>query len=225
MTLSGVPGNRQSYIYFTPDGYQAQRFNITSGIPSRVGGGVYGDNKYLVIGTQESYIFEKRTPLLSNFSISNKILSDISFELLAPETDGCGNFVYETLDINLISISGNRVTLLQSGHATITATQTLTPFDASHTIPTISADFFIDKVETVLSNFLPIVTTYQFDLSIGLVSHDTNSDGVFSYESDNSLVVTISGDRLFIQGAGTATITAYQEETFYFHDASISLWY
>jgi hypothetical protein len=86
--------------------------------------------------------------------------------------------------------------------------------------PATGVNFFGATVSTVdsglitptLSNFLDI-TKNVGDPAFQITAPTTNSDGTFSYTSNNGAVATITGTTVTIVGSGTTTITATQAAT------------
>jgi beta-glucanase (GH16 family) len=63
------------------------------------------------------------SPTLSSFSIPAKVLGDAPFAITAPVTNSGGAFFYSSSNTSVATISGNTITIVGSGNATITATQ------------------------------------------------------------------------------------------------------
>ncbi|MEM0543959.1 putative metal-binding motif-containing protein, partial [Flavobacterium sp. j3] len=63
------------------------------------------------------------TPTLGAFTVGPRVTGDAPFTLTAPTSDSNGAFTYTILPAGIASISGNTVTILAPGTATITATQ------------------------------------------------------------------------------------------------------
>jgi surface protein len=131
----------------------------------------------------------------------------VSFELTAPSSNSVGEFDYETLDSNIATISGNRVTAVKPGLVYIRATQRETDnfYSASVTGP-----LTVEKEDAVLEFNVPNGLTYSD--SIKLVA-SSNSLGAISFNSSNLEVASISGDNLTAVAPGTVTITVNQEDT------------
>jgi surface protein len=60
---------------------------------------------------------------LRNFPDLNKLTTDTSFNLTAPDSNSPGSFTYESSDSSVATISGSMVTIVGEGTTTITATQ------------------------------------------------------------------------------------------------------
>jgi hypothetical protein len=105
-----------------------------------------------------------------------------------------------------ISLSGNVVTILGAGTATITASQV---GDANY-----NAAANVNKTLTVLTAptlgaFTNLTKVYG-DAAFTLKAPTSSSAGVWSFISDSTNVATLSNTTVTIKGAGTAVITATQ---------------
>jgi hypothetical protein len=75
-------------------------------------------------------------PFLNNFQNINKALGASAFDLTPPATYSLGSFSYTSSNLSVATISGNTVTIVGVGSATITATQA---YDLNHRSASISA--------------------------------------------------------------------------------------
>jgi hypothetical protein len=146
------------------------------------------------------------TTVLSNFSVPTKTFGDVSFGIVAPTTNGNGTFSYASSDTTVVTISGNRITVVGGGTSAITATQAST---TNYTSATITAPITVNQATTVLANFSIGPKTIA-DASFTIPSITTNSTGLFTYTSSDPTVATITGNVATIVGIGSATITADQ---------------
>jgi surface protein len=85
--------------------------------------------------------------LLSNFSVTNKLVGDAPFALTDPVSNSTGAFTYTSSNLAVATVSGSTVTVVGGGTTTITATQAAT---ASYGSNSISATFSV-TVPPVLS--------------------------------------------------------------------------
>ena len=157
------------------------------------------------------------TTILSEFSIPEKIFGDNSFELNIPKSNRDGAFIYSSLDENVASIVGNKVTVVGAGKTTITAKQTATP---NYLLAEITAELNVIKATTILNNFnIPdkIFGNDDFDLT----DPESNRLGNFTYSSSDPLVATVYGKTVRIIGEGYADITATQVLTSDYFEQSI----
>jgi hypothetical protein len=152
------------------------------------------------------FVVNQITTVLSNFSVPTKTFGDVSFGIVAPTSNGNGSFSYASSDTTVVTISGDRITVIGGGSSTITATQAST---TNYTSATITAPITVNQATTVLANFSIEPKTIT-DASFTIPSITTNSTGLFSYTSSDPTVATISGNVATIVGIGSATITADQ---------------
>jgi beta-glucanase (GH16 family) len=76
---------------------------------------IYFDNLY--------FWKTSNTPILSNFSIPAKVLGDLPFTITPPTSNSTGAFTYSSSNTSVATISGNQITIVGVGNATITANQ------------------------------------------------------------------------------------------------------
>lgn len=161
-----------------------------------------------------------QVPTLSNFSVPNKIVGDQPFVLTAPTSNSNGAFTYTSSDVNVATISGNTITVVGAGSATITANQAAT---STYAAGSITATLTVSTaVQTpTISNFV-IATKIVGDPAFVLTTPTSNSSGAFTYTSSNVNVATVNGNTVTIVGAGTTTITANQAATSTYAAGSIT---
>jgi len=148
----------------------------------------------------------KRIPSISTLSNNTKTFGDASFNIINPTTNSTGSFSYVSNNTSVATISGNTVTIVGAGIATITATITA---DADYDVASTTATLTVNKAVPTIGS-IPSITKTFGDTNFNLTVPTSNSTGAFSYVSSNTNVVTISGNSVTITGAGTATITAIQ---------------
>jgi uncharacterized protein YjdB len=154
-------------------------------------------------------VVTRNTPIITNFSVSEKLFGNAPFKLIPPTSNGVGAFTYTSSDTSVATIVRDMVTIVGIGSSTITAVQAST---ANFVSGSITAVFQVDSGTPILSRFI-VPTKTALDASFALVTPTTNSDGAFTYTSSNTDVATIEGDVITIIGAGTSTITAEQAST------------
>ena len=158
-----------------------------------------------------SLVIGKSTPDITNFSIANQTYSvDGSFTIIDPSSNSPGTFLYASSDSNIADVSGNTVSILQAGDVTIRAIQSAT---TNYTSGSITAQLTINKATLTLNNFSIANRTYSVDGSFTIIDPSSNNPGVFSYESSDGNIASISVNTVTILQAGPVTITASREET------------
>ena len=147
-------------------------------------------------------------PTITGFSNITKTVVDGSFNLVDPSSNNLtGSFTYTSSNTNVATISGRTVTLTGIvGTTTITATQA---YSDNFNSGVVTATLTVTLIPVTLSNFSNITKSVVGD-PFDLVDPSTNSLGLFSYESSNPSVATISGKTVTIVGVGSTTITATQ---------------
>jgi hypothetical protein len=151
----------------------------------------------------------QKIPTITGFTIPTKTYGDSPFTITQPSSDSTGSFIYSSNNADVATISGNRITITGAGTAIITATQAATPYYTSGTAMT---TFNVNKKQPTIL-FLGILPKTYGDSSFTISNPISNSPGSFTYTSLNTGVATISGNRITITGAGSATIVATQLET------------
>ena len=207
-----VPTNAPNTLYYASQNNSNMqgRILITDPSPttySAVNGNViYYAGFKLVLGSIAGQLSPLILVTLSNFSLPVKTLDAAPFTITPPTTTSSGGFTYTSSDAAVATIVGNVVTVVGLGTATITAVQAMT---STHLSDTITAAFTVNKIPTVLSNFV-VPTKIYGNAAFTITPPTTNSDGVFTYTSSNTAVATIDGSSIIIVGVGAATITAVQ---------------
>jgi hypothetical protein len=148
-------------------------------------------------------------PTISGFSISTKTYGNNPFTITQPASNSNGAFSYLSSDESVATISGNTITIIGAGTATIIAIQEAT---TEYTSGIISTSFQVNKASPTISTY-SIATKTVGDSPFTITPPTSNSDGAFTYVSSNTLVATVSGDTITIVGEGITTITATQAAT------------
>lgn len=96
------------------------------------GANIYVDNIF--------FYTNSTLPTLSNFSIPAKFIGDAPFAITPPTSNSTGAFSYMSSNTNVATISGNMITIIGGGSATITATQAAA---APYAAGSITANFVV----------------------------------------------------------------------------------
>ena len=165
---------------------------------------------YLQGSIDASFVVNKANPGLNNFSSITKTFGDQSFNLVAPDSNSDGSFIYTSSNLNVATIEGSTVTIIGAGSTEIKATQSTTTNYLDASINTILT---VNKAQPIITNF-SIPEKFNTDpLIFDIVDPSSNSDGSFNYVSLDESVATISGNTITIQGPGDSIITVTQSET------------
>jgi hypothetical protein len=150
--------------------------------------------------------------------------NDASFITLLPQStndDPSAIFNYSINNNNIVTLSGNILTIIKPGTANITVSQ---PETNNYNSASIDASLVINKLNHTLSNFSIPNKTYTVDISFALSNPDSSNNdpsGTFIYTSSDTTIASISGNIVSINKAGKINITATQQTTTYYNSASI----
>ncbi len=147
--------------------------------------------------------------VLSSFADRSKTYGDAGFSLTAPTSNGDGAFSYSSNDLNVATLSGNTLTIIGAGTATITATQAATGnYDAA----SISLVLTVAKAnQTINFAALDPKAANSADFTLGATA---SSNLPVSYTSSNTAVAEVYESagvwKVKVKTAGSTNITAQQ---------------
>ena len=147
------------------------------------------------------------TPKLGTFASKTVALNTGSLTLEAPTSTSKGSWSYSSSDAAIASVAGNKLTLLDGGKVTITATQGAT---AEWLTATTAMELTITAVTPTIGTFTNITLTIDSIAKVDLTPPTSNSVGSWTFTSSAPTVATISGVTLTPLRAGTTTVTARQ---------------
>ena len=147
------------------------------------------------------------TPKLGVFASKTVALNTGSLTLDAPTSTSKGSWSFTSSDAAIASVSGNKVSLLDGGKVTITATQAAT---AEWLTAKTTMELTITAVTPTLGTFTNITLTIDSIAKVDLTPPTSNSVGSWTFTSSAPGVATISGVTLTPLRAGTTTVTARQ---------------
>ena len=177
-----------------------------------------GTTSYTTGTSVATFVVNKATTVLTNFSVPTKIFGSAPFTIVPPTTNSNGPITYTSSDPTVATVAKDVITLVGIGTTTITVNQ---PSTVNYTAGTTTATLTVSKGAPTMSNFVVPMKTFG-DEPFSLVAPRTNGDGSIVYTSSNTSVATIDGTTITIVGAGTSTITATQAETTSFDSATIT---
>ena len=186
---------------------------IAGDVVTIVGGGIStitavqsGTTNYTSATITALFQVSALTTVLSNFGMPTRAVGNAPFAITPPTTNGDGAFTYTSSNTAIVTISGDIVTIVGAGSATIKAVQAST---ANYTSATISALMIVNKGTPNITNFvMPVKEIGMSDFSI--INPTSPSTGEFTYTSSNIKVATIFKNIVSIKSIGTCTITATQ---------------
>ena len=167
---------------------------------------ITADNDYDTASATTTVTVNKATPTIGSFATITKTFGEANFNIVAPVSNATGTFSYTSSDTNVVAFSGNLITIVGAGTATITATQAT---DANYLSASTSTTITVNKATATLSSMTAITKTYG-DPTFNLAVPTSVATGAVTFASSDTNVATISGTTVTIVGAGTATITATQ---------------
>jgi hypothetical protein len=170
---------------------------------------------YLDGSANTSFIVNQKTPTLENFNIDPRIFGDASFVVSPPSSNSSGRFIYDSSNTSVADVCGNRIIVKNAGTAKITVRQDACGNYANGYIET---SFIVNQKTPDISFTIPSKTFG--DASFAITDISSNSTGTFQYDSSNTEVADVCGNRITITGAGAALITVRQEATANYTDSS-----
>lgn len=176
------------------------------------GYGAYATTSINATATVQSFSY---TLVLSNFSVPSKTYGDIPFTLTAPTSNNTpASFIYSSSNLSVATVSGNTVTLIGSGTATISAYQAASN---GYSDGTITATLTVARgVSTFASSTFAVASSKVVGDVFAITTRPTsNSDGAITYSSSNTAVATIDASGNFITaiGVGDVSFNAAQAQT------------
>jgi gliding motility-associated-like protein len=167
------------------------------------------DSNYLEATTSTTLTVNKIAPTIGSMSAISKTFGDANFTIIPPSTNSTGAFAYTSSDTNVATISGDLVSIVGAGTATISVDQAT---DSNYLAAATSVSLTVNKAPVVFGTTTAITKNYG-DADFILTPPQTNSTGAFTYSSNNPSIATINGNLVTIQGIGTTTITVNQATT------------
>ncbi len=163
-------------------------------------------------------VVNQAAPTITWVASISKIFGDPAFTLPAPSSNSTGAFTYSSSNPAVATVSGNTVTIIGAGTATITASQAADP---NYLAGSATLSLVVGKAQPSLTWIADIVKTYG-EPDFTLPNPGSPSPGAFTFSSGNTAVATVSGNTVTITGAGTTVLTASQAETANYAAASVT---
>jgi uncharacterized protein YjbI with pentapeptide repeats/uncharacterized protein YjdB len=158
-----------------------------------------------------SLVISGIAPTISLFTVPAKNFGDASFNFEQPFSNSNGAFSYTSSNTAVATVtSDGTITIVGAGNTTITATQAASSNGYYKAGSSVTAIFVVSPIAPTIGSFS--VPAKRFgDASFNLTVPSSNSNGAFSYSSDNTSVATVSSSgRVTIVGAGNTNITVTQ---------------
>jgi uncharacterized protein YjbI with pentapeptide repeats len=178
------------------------------------------DGNFLSKMVSTSFTINPVLPNIGIFSIPTSQYLAQPFRIVAPSTDSFGDISYESDNTNIASISDvNLIEIHSAGTCNITLTQAAT---YNHLPRSVSTVLTVNKIAPQVGTLnLPNDKRFGY-IDFALTDPITNSTGAFTFTSSNESVVSISGNMVTINSAGTSTITATQATDTNYTEFSVS---
>ncbi|MBL8324236.1 MAG: Ig-like domain-containing protein [Rubrivivax sp.] len=112
-----------------------------------------------------------QAPTLGSFSVAGKTFGDANFTLTAPTSNSAGAFSFSSSDTAVATVSGNTVTIVGAGSATLTATQAA---DGNYAAGSTTATLTVAKATPTIAAIAD-VSLLSSDFSGLCISDNTSS--------------------------------------------------
>jgi gliding motility-associated-like protein len=166
------------------------------------------DNNYNSATATMTLTVGKGTPVIT-FNDITKTYGAPDFNLTATSS-GTGLYTFSIADSNVATVSGNTVSIKDLGTTIVTASQVS---DTNYLAATATMTLTIEKAAAPIITFGDITKTYG-DAYFDLQATSTLS-GTITYSIANPSIASLANSLVFINQAGTTSITATQESDNY----------
>ncbi|MFM8848804.1 MAG: IPT/TIG domain-containing protein, partial [Cytophagales bacterium] len=163
-----------------------------------------GNNNYDPASSPQSLTVNKASQSVTFTALASKTYGDAPFTLSATSSSGLP-LTYACSNAGVATVSGNMVTIIGAGTATITASQA---GNNNYNPASSPQSLTVNKASQIIT-FSALSSKTFGDAPFSLPG--TSSSGLpLTYSSSNTGVATVSGTTVTIVGAGSTTITAKQ---------------
>jgi hypothetical protein len=146
-------------------------------------------------------------PTLGEFKDQTVALSAGSFTLTAPTSTSDGAWSFQSLDQNIATVSGNKVTLLDGGEVSIRATQSPT---LNWLTTTATMKLSVTAPSPTVGTFSDITLSIDSVSKVELILPVSNSKGAWTLTSADPSVASVNGLTVTALKSGTTKISAKQ---------------
>ena len=150
---------------------------------------------------------EKGTPKFGTWNPVTATLLSRTFKLTPPTSTSVAPWSYKTSDPKIATVSGDTLTFLDAGTATITAMQSAT---TNWLGGEVSTTLTVTSLPKTLGTFTNITIAKDSVSNLNLTNPTSNSAGAWTFTIANSTIATLVGNVLTPRNIGTTTITARQ---------------
>jgi hypothetical protein len=163
--------------------------------------------EFVSVSRVSRLIVEKGTPKFGTWNPVTATLLSRTLKLTPPTSTSVAPWSYKTSDSKIATVSGDTLTFLDAGTATITAMQSATTNWLGGEVNT---TLTVTSLPKTLGTFTNITIAKDSVSSLDLVSPTSNSPGAWTFTIADSNVATLVGNVLTPRNIGTTTITARQ---------------
>jgi hypothetical protein len=146
-------------------------------------------------------------PTLGEFKNQTVALSAGTFTLAPPTSSSDGFWSYASQDLSVATISGNKVTLLDGGEVSITATQSPTP---NWLTTSTTMKLTITAPSPVVGTFSDITLSIDSVSKVELILPTSTSKGAWNLTSADPSVASVNGLTVTALKSGSTKISAKQ---------------
>ena len=163
---------------------------------------------------------ERGTPKFGTWNPVTATLLSRTFKLTPPTSTSVASWSYKTSDPKIATVSGDTLTFLDAGSATITAVQSA----ATNWLGgEVSTTLTVTSLPKTLGTFTNITIAKDSVSSLNLVDPTSNSTGAWSFTIVDSNIATLVGKVLTPKNIGTTTITARQAASGGFGSSALTM--
>ncbi len=146
-------------------------------------------------------------PTLGEFKDQNVALSAGTFTITPPTSTSDGAWSFQSLDQNIATVSGNKVTLLDGGEVSIRATQSPT---LNWLTTTATMKLSVIAPSPTVGTFSDITLSIDSVSKVELILPTSNSKGAWNLTSADPSIASVNGLTVTALKSGTTKISAKQ---------------
>ena len=153
------------------------------------------------------FTVEKASPKLGTWAPITATLLSRTLKLTPPTSTAVALWSYKSSDTKIATVSGDTLTFLDAGTATITAMQSAS---ANWLGGEATTTLTVTSLPKTLGTFTDITIAKDSVSNLNLIEPTSSSPGAWTFSIANTSVATLAGKVLTPKNIGTTTITALQ---------------
>ena len=153
------------------------------------------------------FTVEKASPKLGTWALLSATLLSRTLKLTPPTSTAVALWSYKSSDTKIATVSGDTLTFLDAGTATITAMQSAS---ANWLGGEATTTLTVTSLPKTLGTFTDITIAKDSVSNLNLIEPTSSSPGAWTFSIANTSVATLAGKVLTPKNIGTTTITARQ---------------